>query len=105
MYRMRMRFKMKGLEGWNGFLGVVEEINAHAREKGWVQATAWTQSFGPFNEVELSMDYPDLATYERETNEFFADEKVTKLMTKFPEFVESGAGYSEMWQKADPVGS
>jgi hypothetical protein len=69
MYRVRSLLKVNR-DGWNGAIENIARVNEIAKRRGWQQATAWTQTFGPFNENVIELEYPDLATYERETAAF-----------------------------------
>jgi hypothetical protein len=55
-------------------------------------------------ELAIEVDYPGLATYERETAAYFADEECMKLIVDGMKDVRpDSAGYNEMWQRAEPV--
>ena len=66
-----------------------------AKERGWQQATVWTQTAGPLGELSLEIDYPDLATYERETAAYYADEEVMKPTMEGMQHLRSDPGYNE----------
>ena len=103
MYRVRNVLKVTP-EGWNGTIETVSRINELGKQRGWQQATVWTQTVGPFGELSIEIEYPDLATYERETAAYFADEEVMKLQLEAMRYLRSNdAGYSEMWQRAEAV--
>ena len=48
------------------YLKAVEQLNEIARERGWAEATFWVATVGTANELIAEVDYPDLATFERE---------------------------------------
>ncbi len=103
MYRVRSVIKLTG-EGWNGAIDNVQRINEIAKQRGWQQATVWTQTFGPFNEIAIEVEYPDLATYERETNAFLADEEAMKLVLDGQQYRRrDDLGFNDIWQRADTV--
>ena len=103
MYRVRNVIKVT-LEGWNASIENVARINKIAKERGWSQATVWTQSFGPFAELCIEVEYPDLATYERESAALFADAKVMQLIGDGMQYRRGDdPGYNELWQRAEPV--
>jgi hypothetical protein len=58
---------------------------------------------GSFNEIVLEADYPDLATFEQQTNAFYADAEAVGTMRGWRELVIQGTGYSELWAQAEPV--
>lgn len=66
LYRQRMHFFPKSQEGWMELLRLGEEYNKLAADKGWTQGTFWMPVAGE-TEVIAEFDYPDLATFERET--------------------------------------
>jgi hypothetical protein len=103
MYRVRSLLKVNR-DGWNGAIENVARLNEIAEQRGWQQASVWTQTFGPFNEIVIEIDYPDLATYERETAAFLADDGAVKLMLDGLQFLRTDeVGYNEMWQRAEVV--
>ena len=103
MYRARALIRVTP-EGWNAVIESYARLKEIARERGWQEMTIWTQTFGPFGELVLETDYPDLATYERETNAFFADDECMKLTMEAMNYRSPGEpGHNEMWQRAEPV--
>ena len=103
MYRQKIFVAVRNADGWNQLFEIYEELNALARSRGWAEGKCWTQSFGPFNEVLMELDYPDLATYEKQTNEFYADPEAMKLARRINECTVQGSGRNELWQMATPV--
>src|SRR5215467_12388636 len=79
MYRTRTLIAVN-TEDWNAAIENVMRMNEVAKQRGWQQASIWTQTFGPFGELSIEIDYPDLATYERESAAFFEDDESMKLM-------------------------
>jgi hypothetical protein len=62
------------------------------------------QTFGPFGELSIELEHPDLATYERESAAFFADGEAIRLMVDGLQFRRGDdPGYNEMWQRAETV--
>ncbi len=105
MYRVRYHQKLRSAEKWNDYLRLSEELNELARSRGWREASIWTQAVGRFNEVVAEIEYPDLATFERESRALFADEDAADLLLRFGELVDQGWGYSELWEQASPIAS
>ena len=98
MYRVRSVIKIRTTEGWNEAITNAARINEVAKSRGWQQATVWTQTFGPFGEISIETEYPDLATYERETAEFYADQEAMKLSLETVKHLrEDDPGYNEIW--------
>jgi hypothetical protein len=101
MFRERSLINVTA-EGWNGAIETFNRLNAIARERGWQESTIWTQTFGPFGQLLIETDYPDLATYETQTGAFFADEECMRLTMESVKYL-AGPGHNEMWQRAAPV--
>ncbi len=58
---------------FNDVLQVIDGLNELMRDRGWKEFTAWTTTVGKGNELILEAEYPDLATFERETQAFSSD--------------------------------
>jgi hypothetical protein len=104
MYRMRSVIKVTH-EGWPSAIENVARMNELARKRGWQQATVWTQAFGPYNELSIELEYPDLATYEREAAAFGADDEAMNLRHDAVKYRRGGdSGYSDVWERVDDDG-
>jgi hypothetical protein len=103
MIRARFHFRLKSGEGWNDFLQTANKLNEVSRDRGWAEFSFWTQVAGPFNEIVLEADYPDLATFEQQTTAFYADAEAVGTMRGWRDLVIEGSGHSELWARADPV--
>jgi hypothetical protein len=103
MVRVRFHFKLKSGDSWNDFLQTASKLNEISRARGWVEFSFWTQVAGSFNEIVLEADYPDLATFEQQTNAFYADGEAVGTMRGWRDLVIQGTGYSELWAQAEPV--
>ena len=58
-----------------------------------------TQTFGPFNQLSVNVDYPDLASYERESESFFALQEIREVIDQMPEVLkEADPGETTMWE-------
>lgn len=95
MYRQRVHFFPKTMEGYFAVMKVADEYNKLAVERGWTQATSWMPTVGE-NELVWEADYPDLATLERETKEQFADPDMMPAMTKLHAIEFHRPMYSEL---------
>jgi len=99
MYRERV-FLMPKREDWPAAIENARRLNDIAKVRGWQEATIWTQSFGPFNEIVIETDYPDLATYERERAEASADEEARQLRAEARQYLRPDAmGHNELWER------
>jgi hypothetical protein len=81
MYRQRIHFYPKTMEGYGTLMAVVDEYNKLAVEKGWAQATGWVPTVGEM-ELVWEAEYPDLAAIERENKETYADPDAMAAMMK-----------------------
>lgn len=99
MYRERVIVKPKR-EDWPAAIENARRLNEIAKVRGWQEATIWTQTFGPFNEIVLETDYPDLATYEREQAVAAADEEVRELRAEGRQYLRADVmGHNELWER------
>jgi hypothetical protein len=103
MYRMRQLFTVSDIDGWNEGIALVDEVNKLCASKGWAQATLFSRTVGRFGEVCLEIDYPDLATMERENKEWMEEPGIGKLMRRIDAIATEDQGYSELWEEAVPV--
>ena len=104
MYRMRTVVKLTP-EGWPGAIETFARINDVAKQRGWQQGSVWTQTFGPLNELSFELEYADMATYERETAAFYADEEAMKLVLAGTKYRRpDDPGYNDCWQRVDEDG-
>ena len=99
MYRHRFyaqivygHFK-ENLEAW-------ERLNELARSRGWAESTFWAPTVGTANEFIVETDYPDLATFQRQSEAFFADSEAMTLFRGTSEHVVEGSGHDELLQTA-----
>lgn len=99
MYRERVVL-MPTRESWPAAIENARRLNEIAKVRGWQEATIWTQTFGPFNEIVIETDYPDLATYEREHAEASADEETRDLRAEGRKYLRGDAmGHNELWER------
>ena len=100
MYKERFHFKAKDGESWMKLLQLMEEVNKISTDKGLIQASFWTQSYGTFNEIVVEAEYPDLATLEKETQAFMGDPEIMSRLMQAGELTRE-PGHSELWQTAE----
>jgi hypothetical protein len=82
------------------YLKAVEQLNEIARERGWAVATFWVATAGTANELIAEVDYPDLATFEREGDAQGADAEWMKVIRSTVDMVVQGSARSELFQTA-----
>lgn len=105
MYRERLLLTVSDIDAWNECVAVTEEVNKLCASKGWSQGMLLTRTVGRFNELCFEFDYPDLATYERERQEWLAEPGIGALMRRIDGLRTEDPGYSELWEEATPVPS
>jgi hypothetical protein len=81
MFRQRMHFFPKSQGAMMEVLSLGEEFNKRAADHGWIQGTFWTPTVGE-SELIAEFDYPDLATFQRESEEMYADPEMMTLAGK-----------------------
>ena len=94
---VRARFTIEVRYGhFAEYLKALEQLNEHARERGWAEATFWTPMVGKANELIAEVEYPDLATFEREGDAQSADADWMKIIRSTIDMVVQGTGRSEV---------
>ena len=87
---MGYRYRLTSVVRYGHFNDIVSgfhELNEIAESRGWPQGRLLAPFVGAeVNEISFETDYPDLATYERVTNEFFADAEAMKVWRGMAEF-------------------
>ncbi len=98
---IRVRFIAQVRYGhFAGYLKAVEQLNEIARERGWAEATFWVSIAGTANELFAEIEYPDLATLEREGKAQDADADWMKVIRSTVDMVVQGSARSELFQTA-----
>ena len=98
---VRARFMVQVRYGhFAEYLKASEQLNEIARERGWATATFWVATVGTANELIAEVDYPDLATFEREGDAQAADAEWMKVIRSTVDMVVQGTGRSELFQTA-----
>jgi len=82
------------------YLKASEQLNEIARERGWAEATFWVATAGAANELIAEVDYPDLATFEREGDAQSSDAEWMRVIRSTVDLVVQGTGRSELLQAA-----
>lgn len=78
MYRQRVHFFPKSWGATMELLSLGEEFNKLAVAKGWVEGMYWFPTVGE-NEIIVEWDYPDLATFQRETEGMMTEPEMMAL--------------------------
>jgi hypothetical protein len=82
------------------YLKAGEQLNEIARQRGWVEATFWVYTAGTANELIAEVDYPDLATFDREGEAQSSDAEWMNVIRSTVDLVVQGTGRSELLQTA-----
>jgi hypothetical protein len=82
------------------YLKALEQLNEIARERGWAEATFWVATAGIANELTAEVDYPDLATFDREGQAQSSDADWMRVIRSTADMVVQGTGRSELLQTA-----
>lgn len=85
---------------FNDYLRACEEMNEVARSRGWSESSFWTKTVGAMNVFVFENDYPDLATFERETKAMYEDPEFMKLVRSTADLVEPGSVRTELLETA-----
>jgi hypothetical protein len=75
---------------------LIDELEALCEKKGLTRSTAWVPVAGEDNAFISETDYPDLATLDRETAQFFSDAEVMSIWRKAAALIIEGSGRSEL---------
>jgi hypothetical protein len=98
-YQLQQIFKLKSTAAFVEATRLCEQLNEIARANGLTEARIMTQSFGPFNQIAINLDYPDLATYEREIKSRISLPEVRELLEKYDDLApQADPGGSTMWE-------
>jgi hypothetical protein len=75
---------------------VTDEINGLLRSRGMAEFRSWIPTFGKANELILELEFPDLATYERESEAFSSDPEIMKVWRSGAHLVVQGSVTTEL---------
>src|SRR5262245_27963560 len=94
---VRARFTIQVRYGhFAEYLKASEQLNEIARERGWAEATFWVSLAGTANGLVAEVEYPDLATFEREGDAQGADADWMKVVRSTVDMVVQGTGRGEV---------
>lgn len=95
MYRQRMHFFPQSQPAMMELLTLGEKYNKFAAERGWSQGMFWSPAAGE-SEIIAEFDYPDLATFQRESEEMYMDPEMMALAGQIWGIDSFRAPYSEL---------
>lgn len=99
MYRQRIHFFPKTMDGYVALVTAADEYNKLAADKGMAQGSSWMPTVGG-NELVWEIEYPDLAAFERESKGMYADPDWMALMQKVQAIEYSRPPYNELLEPA-----
>ena len=79
---------------------LIDEINGLLRSRSMAEFRTWSPTFGKGNELILESEYPDLATYERESEAFSSDPEIMKVWRSGAHLIVQGSVTSELLEPA-----
>ena len=82
------------------YLKAAEQLNEIARQRGWAEATFWVYTAGTANELIADVDYPDLATFDREGQAQSSDAEWMNVIRSTVDLAVQGTARSEVLQTA-----
>jgi hypothetical protein len=82
------------------YLKALEHLNEIARQRGWAEATFLVYTAGTANELIAEVDYPDLATFDREGQAQSSDAEWMNVIRGTTDFVVQGSVRNELLQTA-----
>jgi hypothetical protein len=100
MYRQRVHVFPKTIDGWNEVIRVGDEINKLSAARGWTRATVWMTTVGTMSEIVAELDFPDLATFQREGEESSKDGDLVALWRALDSVEMDRPGYTELLETA-----
>ena len=99
MYRQRIRQQI--LYGqFREYAEIAAKVIALRQKLGLVPATLWAPTFGTANEVVWEIDYPDLATFQRDNASFYANAEAMEQWRLLWQFAVQGSTQDELLERA-----
>jgi|SRR5436305_13113294 len=94
-YRLRMISSVKYGQ-FGQYMATVKRLVQINDARGWAPMRVLTPTVGVSNEIVLETEYPDLATLQRENDEFYADREAFEAFRAGAEFIVEGTARSEL---------
>ena len=82
----------------------IEAVNAVCRDRGWAEWTAWAPISGKENDITLTCDYPDLATYVAQRDARFSDADFMNAWRQCAEHAVQGSIWNEVLEPVPDLG-
>ena len=102
MYRQRIRQQV--LYGqFREYLEIAEEVIALRQKLGLASTSLWAPVVGTANEVVWEIDYPDLTTFQRENEAFYADADAMEQWRRLWQHAVQNSTQDELLQEAPRI--
>jgi hypothetical protein len=102
MYQQRIRQQV--LYGqFREYMKIAEEVIALRRKLGLATPTLWAPTVGTANDVVWQIDYPDLATFQRENEAFYSDANAMEQWRLLWKHAVQGSTQDELLEEAPHV--
>jgi hypothetical protein len=99
MYRTRLHQEV--IYGhFREFMEVAGALQGLMRERGWAAGTLWTPTAGQSNLVIWETEYPDLASFQRESEALYSDKEAMDVVRQLSQHVVQGSVHSELLEAA-----
>jgi hypothetical protein len=99
MYRQRIRQQI--LYGqFREYTEIAGKVISLRQQLGLAPATLWAPTVGTANEVVWEIDYPDLATFERDNESFYSNTEAMQQWRLLWQLAVQGSTQDELLQKA-----
>jgi NIPSNAP protein len=102
MYRFRL-YQQVLYGHYNEFFAAVEELNAIEKSKGRTPVTVWSPTIGENNLVALESEYPDLASFQKDSDAFSQDAESMRVFRSMAPLIVQGSARTELWESAGAV--
>jgi hypothetical protein len=102
MFQQRIRQQV--LYGqFREYMKIADEVIALRRKLGLAAPTLWAPAFGTANEVVWQIEYPDLATFQRENEAFYSDADAMKQWRELWQHAVQGSTQDELLEEAPHI--
>jgi NIPSNAP protein len=102
MYRQRI-YQQVLYGQFREYTEIAEEVIALRRKLGLSAPMLWAPTFGTANEVVWEIDYPDLATFQRENEAFHSDAEAMKQWRRLWQLAVQGSTRDELLEQAPHI--
>jgi hypothetical protein len=80
------------------YLATVKKLEAIAEKHGWSPSRVLVPTVGTSNEIIIENEYPDLATFQRENDEFYEDTEAFQTFRDGSQFVVEGSARTVLYE-------